>query len=365
MYPVSPAFLAALGTSHTAAVRVDVDWPDGTSSTDVPVFAGQVTVDGTAKIRRILTLEVQADPRWTAVLAGAVVKPYRGVRFVDGSTEMVPLGVFHVRQEDVDLAGLDRVKLTVPDRWRYVQRGRFYWPMSSVTGATIAAEWHRIVRATLPAAYVTSFANLSGSTQVIAPTVWPRDRDNAAEDLATSLGCEGFFDVTGQPTLRPVTLATAATAWTVQAGPGGAVFGGQRSTTDERTYSAVVVSPTRTDGTAPFPPQVVEDNDPTSPTYAHGPFGQVPRFYGSPVVTNASQALVVATALLAKVTGIARTLTLDSVVNPALDAGDVIELRGNGLRERHIVDAFTVPLTVEDKMTLTTRSQAPVPPDEP
>ena len=361
MQPVTARFGQAIRTSHTVESYVDVTWPSGLTSR-VDAITGQVTVDSSPGVRRTLTLDVPDSDMWSGlVLGGATLRPYRGVRYVDGSTEVVPLGVFDLRATSRDLSGLQPGNLTAPDRWRKVQQARFYTPTVS-TLPTVAAQWGLL--ASDPITAPTTFRNLSGSTTPLAPVVWERDRGKAAEDLAASIGCEGYFNVFGDPTLRPVTSATALSVWTVDVGTRGVLIGGKRDSSDEQTYNAVIVTSTRTDGLFPFDPQLAEDRNPASPTYIYGPFGHVARFYSSPAITTAEQAVGAARALLRQVVGVASSLSLTSVVNPALDVGDVITVSTASTVSTHIIDALTVPLGPDGSMTIATRTQLPPVPGE-
>jgi Domain of unknown function (DUF5047) len=366
VHPVTDTFLAAIRGPHTVALRVDVTWPDGSTTTDLDVGdeggnAGQVVDDATSKVRRVLKLNVADMAAWRdIVLGGAVIRPYRGVTYVDQSSELVPLGVFEVRGTSEDLSGLAAGRIAAPDRWRRIQRARFYVPETS-RPQTVAAEWARLVLEGMGDTGVGVY-DLSGSSTACPGTVWPRDRDAAAEGLAESIGCEGYFNANGDAELRPVPDVTGPAVWMVDAGDNGVLIGGTADRTDERTYSAVVVVPSRADGSAPFQPVVVEDLDPSSPTFAGGPFGRVPRFYASPTIADADQARVAGEALLRRARGSAASVALVSIVNAALRSGDVIAAAyPDGRTEHHVVDALTVPLDVTAAMPIATRSSVVLP----
>jgi hypothetical protein len=127
----------------------------------------------------------------------------------------------------------------------------------------------------------------------------------------------------------------------------------------------VVVTPADTDGTAPFAPVAVADTDTASPTYAAGVFGRVPYFYASPLITTTAQATLAGKSILRRVTGMAAGLDVTSVVNPALEPGDVIEVLlparvGDVPKvERHLIDTLTIPLTNDGTQALQTRSSRP------
>jgi hypothetical protein len=55
--------------------------------------------------------------------------------------------------------------------------------------------------------------------------------------------------------------------------------------------------------------------------------------------------------------GLQSSLDLTTVPNPALDAGDCIEVEyPNGLHERHIIDSLSIPLDPGGQFTVKTRS---------
>ena len=104
------------------------------------------------------------------------------------------------------------------------------------------------------------------------------------------------------------------------------------------------------------------DTDPSSPTYATGPFGRIPRFLRTPLPVSDEQATNMGLALLAKSVGLTRTRQVECVPNPALEAGDRIDITVAGDLEHHIADSFTLPLGPAS-MSITTRSAKPDPGD--
>jgi hypothetical protein len=60
--------------------------------------------------------------------------------------------------------------------------------------------------------------------------------------------------------------------------------------------------------------------------------------------------------LLARTTGMHSSVTLSLVTNPALDAGDVLQVIDNGFSSTHIIDTVTIPLSAKDSQRITSRS---------
>lgn len=363
MYPVSSAFLAALRTSHNAVVQVDAYRAGVLIASDLPVADGAVAVDGSSDVRRQLDLTI-ADPSLapTATDTTGPLTPYgtelyvrRGIRFPDGTTEWVPLGYFRVQSVNVPLRS-DVVKVSGVDRSRQIADARFLAPQSSVTANNVPTEIARLITAARPGTVVN---NLSGSTAPTPVLLWDTDRWPAITDLAASIGCEVFFDVAGQAVIRPIPAITDAVRWYVDVGPQGVLVEGERQISREATYNVVVAGAERVDNLPPLA-ATVQDNDPTSPTYVGGAFGSVPYFYTNNGITTVGQATTAAQGLLDRVRGLTRTVSLSAVPNPALDAGDVIQVvYPDGTFERHVVDSLTIPLGPDASMPIGTRSTNP------
>lgn len=367
MYPASQTFLAALRGPHAAVVAVDA-YRDGAqlNSSPLPVFAGQVAVDSASRVRRKLDLTLA--PRmvsggygsaelWDMLTPeGTELRAYRGVRFPDGSAEMIPLGVFGIDEQGLGLGADGDLRISGADRYAAVQRARFLRPATSMRGALVKDEIARLMqgaRADLPTPIVTAT-----STAVIRPTVWERDRDKAIEDLSTAIGAEAFFDADGVPVVRDTPTLSQVPVWWIDAGENGVLLpGGTRTRSRTGTYNTVVVTAAQINGgPPPFAPVVVSDD----------PANAIPFFHSDPQITTVTQAQRAGRALLEKVRGLAAQLRLAASPNPALDAGDVIDavlpfdpMLGSQVIERHIVDSLTVPLAVTEAQDISTRSTKP------
>jgi hypothetical protein len=374
--------------------RVEV-WLAGVQiEADLSYLSGEVTLDGTGGVRGKLNLTLPAGEgtaTWDLLSPiGTEVIPYRGVRFIDGTSEWVPLGVFGIDSQRMGYGADGTLSLTAPDRWARVQRARFLSPATTTGGAVTEA-----IRLATDAVSVacTNAATSAASTNA---QVWDRDRDAAAVALMTSASGELFFDRAGLLVARNSPRLTSAPVWTVDAGQNGVLVSADRARDRARTYSVVVAIGTATDGTTPLAPQIAYDDDPLSPTYYLGPFGIVPYFYASPLLTTTGQALAAAKTILAKVTGMAAQLSIENAVNPALDPGDTISVvlpsqnearrfthvaigdlftdifsdtwRGREVFtavsfpatvEAHLIDTVTIPMDVGTPQKITTRSTRP------
>lgn len=373
MYAVSSAFLAALRTSHTAVIRVDVtqppdptvgtgSWTDTLILADLPVAGGAVTVDARSQVRRTLSLAV-ADPSLAPTGPSSTLAPYgnelyvrRGIQFLDGTTEYVPLGRFRIDSADADMAG-GTLTISASDRSKRIADSRFLAPRNSTTSSTVLASIQSLVTDVLGplAVFDIRFADTTGTPLL----VWDQERWEAIEQLGDLLSAEVYFDGTGACVVRKVPTIADAVAWYADAGASGVLVNAERLLTRDETYNAVVATGERTDGTTAVT-ATVQDLDATSATYWNGRYGQVPRFYSSPLITTTGQATSAAQSLLDRVRGLTRQLSLDIVPNPALSAGDVVQVRfPDGTYERHLVDRLTIPLAPGGAMTVETRSTKP------
>lgn len=367
MWPITTAAQNSLATTHGMRVRVTAYTAALGVISDLPVSSGSITVDATSQTRRTGTLGI-ADPTYWPDDPFDVLSPLGselgieyGIVLPDRTIEWVPVlrgpitNVARQRPGSGDAA----LTVSVADRSSKVAEARYDQPAQTIAGATTVSEIRRLITEVLPAVTVT---DLTGSTQVAAQLDIERERwADGLEKLADSIAAEVFADPLGNFTIRPQPLITTTPVWVVASGPGGILVSLDEKKTRELAYSRVVASGQRTDGTPPVW-AAVSDTDPTSPTYVSGPFGVKTRFYASPLLTTTAQCTSAAAALLARTTGMAGSVTLTALVNPALDAGDVLLVRDHGTVTAHIIDSLTIPLTVGDAQQITTRSIA-LPPE--
>jgi hypothetical protein len=359
MYPVTDTFLAALRESHAVAVQVDA-WYDGDLiAEDMPISGGSVSVGPGSGARRTLDLTISDRDLWSTLdVIGVELRPYRGIRYPSGDTELVPLGVFSLDSQSMSVGPTGGIQIrSAPDRWVKVQRAQFEQPTPSIGTAQISSEISRLVTGAVSGITVT---NTATRTDTVGAMVWDQDRAAAAVDLATSIGAEAFFDVAGNLVIADAPKLGDTPVWTVDASLSGVLISGERLRDRSRTYNVVVAYASNTNGATPYAPVIVADTDSTSRTYVNGPFGRVPYRYTSPAMTTSTQALYAATALLNKLKAVNAQLNVEAVVNPALDRGDVITvLTPDGTTELHLIDSLTIPLEVGGTQQITTRSSRP------
>lgn len=347
--------------------RVDAWYGGSIVASDLPFTAGQVTVNPGRGVKRTLDLEIADVSLWdTLEPIGTELRAYRGIRYPDGTPEIVPLGIFGIDQDSMDVSPQGTISIkSAPDRWARIQRARLETPITSQSGSLQSAEILRLVTGAISGLTV---LNTATSSATVKPLIWDRDRETPIIDMLVAIAADAYFDNTGQFVLRNWPLLSAPPVWTVDASASGVLLSGTRSRDRTRTYNVVIIQAASIDGLAPFAPVVAADNDMTSATYVGGPMGRVPYFWSSPLITSTGQAATVAATMLNTVKGQAAQMQLTSVVNPALDRGDVIWVTTlTGVVELHMIDALTIPLTPDGVQNVTTRSSRPdgdVPPTE-
>lgn len=362
MWPLTTAAANALTDSGRVDVRVTAYTSAYGEVSGIPVASGSITVDATSQVRRTGTLGIADDAYWPAdpfaILSplGSELGVEYGIGIPDGTTVFVPVfrgPVTDVQRTRPYTSGGAALSVSVADRSSKVAEARFNQPTQTLAGATAVAEIRRLITDVLPAVTVT---DLTGSTQVAAQLDIQRERwSDGIEKLADSISGEVFSDPLGNFVIRPTPTLNDPSVWVVSTGDGGALLNMDEQRTRERTYNRVVASGERTDGSPPVY-AVVSDTNPASETYIGGQFGIKPRFYASPLLTTTLQCTSAATSLLARTTGMQGTVTLTTLVNPALDCGDVIVVRDNDRVSAHIIDTLTIPLSPKDSQQITTRS---------
>lgn len=369
MGTLSTAASIAIGQSHQMTSRVTIYSSTSGTYPNLPISGGEVAVDGTSQVRRTATLTVH-PAYWPATVTdllapfGSEALIEYGIVLPSGVTEWVPLGRFSLdstsRQRPLSGDGAVAVKLV--DRSQRVAEDRFEAPIQTVSGATVVAEIRRLIQDSIGTGVTVT--DLTGSTQVAAQVEIDRERwKDGVEALADSIGAEVFFDVTGNGVIRLQPTLANSPVWTITTSATDSILLTATDTlTREGVYNKVVASGQRSDGTPPVY-AAVADTDPTSPTLYGGPFGKKPRFYSSAFLTTVPQCTAAASALLERVRGTGVQIQLEQLVNPALDAGDVITVVQAGGTTTHIIDKVNIPLGPDGTQKIETRSND-LPPEQ-
>lgn len=375
MWPASDRFRAALATSHAVVSRVDilsggevVASIDGTAPEAGDLVDGTVQVERAVVRRRCDVTFADPDSALTPTDARSLLAPLRseirlwtGLRFPDATyaerlagtdVELVPVGTFGVVDVDLDYPA---VQVSGFDRMWIAAQTRFTAPYVVAAGTNVATALTQLLTAVIPASKLAlsiPTTDLTTGALVYDEQSSPAD---AAVALATAAGWTLYADPMGTITARPeVDVTSDAVVASYVAGESSMLLKARRGLQGAGVFNAVVATGEATDLTAPVR-GYAEDVDPNSITYA-AQVGVFSRFYGSPLLRTASQALLAAQTLLRREGGIADVVAVSALPDPTLEAGDVISVDdGRGITRLLAADAFGVHLTASAQ-ELTCRS---------
>ncbi|MFI1928361.1 DUF5047 domain-containing protein [Streptomyces sp. NPDC020377] len=358
MYPVSDRFLARLAENHDPAVEVLLFLTDGRTVT-LDHIDGSVQVDRSQTVRRTCTVTI-ADPsvipRSPAdqlATYGARLRISRGVTYGDGSSELVPLGLFRldsvsgdVNEGPVTLQGKDLSAVIADDKFTDP------WPASGTVVSAITA----LVQRSLPTTEVISSivdVAIGRKTYDVEADPW-----TACKEIAAAAGAEVYFTPDGTVTITTLPdILTTTPVWEIAAEEGGVYIRATRGMSSDNVFNGVLArGENASDNVAPVRSLVV-DNDSSSPTYWSGPFGRRPKYYSSPTLTTTSACTAAATLLLAQAKAPNASGDISSLPNPALEPGDVLRItHPDGSRELQQPTSFTVPLGLGGDFPISTIS---------
>lgn len=370
MLPVSDAFLAVIRGSHKAVFSATLCNPPGQfgvtpTGSALSILDGAVTLDGNAAVRAVLDLTVAE--RWPTTLDYLNLTPYgaevfvtRGVELGNGSVQRAPLGYFRLSDVDQDAAPTGPLTLTGADRMAGIVDARLEEPVQFLPTAT----YGEVVDALVTEVYagvVIEWDDATDATAIGRSIVAEEDRYKALLDVVQSVGKVAFFDYRGVLVIKDPPDATSP-VWEASAGSDGVLVSLGRGLSREGIYNAVIATGEALDESPPVRGGAY-DLDPASPTYWLGPFGKVPRFFNSPLLTTDGQCDLAAASMLTQGVGLPYAVDFTQVPNPALEPFDPVrvvypidlEATPHRKKETHILDRIVIPLGVDGAMTATTR----------
>lgn len=369
MRPVSAGWESTLAGSHTMVVQAIVcdTFQTGTSptGTSIPILDGKVDLDGLADVRSKLDLTTDGSQMWPR-FAADLFAPYgneiyvsRGVRYSDILEEIVGLGYFRIDGPEQPDAPDGPIRLTAVDRMQGIIDGRLLAPVQFLVGTTLGDIVTQLVTEIYPLATIEwdDDTDLNTLTRSI---VVDDDRYAFLDDLITGVGKIWYWDYRGVLVIKDLPSSTDY-VYSIEAGRGGVALNVSRTLTRVGVYNAVVSSGEAPDSTAPVR-GVAIDNSPNSPTYFYGRFGQVPRFFNSPLLGSNLQAAAASSTILRKQLGLPYSLKLGTVVNAALEPFDAVRVRpgANEGAETHVLQTLSVPLVEGVQQEAATKEQTVV-----
>lgn len=374
MWSTSDAFRELIVSDHRAVVQVEV-WPfNGAGPLATLTGDGSVVVDGSVTadqrslIRRRCSLTIVDETgEWTPADYQDLLSPFgrelriwRGVRHLDGTDELVPLGVFRLATPVITDGGAGvTITLEGKDRAGRVAAARWAAPfVVGGSGVTVAETIRRILLNRMPGCPIGWDDDTDGLDDVVPRTVLEHgassDPWRDATRIARDKGLDLYFDPEGVARLVPVPTPTDVPVVVYE--PGGVITSISRTIDTDNTYSGVIVTGESTGKELPVY-GAAWDTNPQSPTY-EASFGRVPKFITSHMVTTVAQARRAARANLQRLIAAAEPITWTQVPDPALEPFDLVEVSWPALQmfeRRLVVDSIVTPLSVSGAQAVTAR----------
>jgi hypothetical protein len=361
---VSALWTPALALSHGVVSTCDVLASGDVVSRGLPIVDGAVQIDRTAQFRRSIQNLTVADSDGSLVAAlatdplapyGNELAVYSGIRYPDGTTETVQLGVFGISVYDVVNQAGHLITLTAFDRARTISRNKWTDGYVIAAGTNYGVAIRSLIADRLPG---TTFA-LTATTATTPLLSFNAGDDPWAKatEMAAAIGYEVYFNRAGVCVIAPVPdVGSAAVAWQHVTGTGGVVLKIESSITNDPGYNGAVVTGQGPSNAAPVR-AVSWDTNPTSPTYYLGKYGKVPEFITTPMVTTTAQAQAMADGRVRLRLGASQTVTYDIIPNPAIDEGDVTYLSDatTKIAGRYLIDATSIGLTSSTPQSIVVR----------
>lgn len=380
MRAVSQRFLRALTGSHNPVAEVwsIIDWTPGGPSVKrvgvdpnlfgdsllypgrtavkMPFEDGAVNLDGRRANRATATVVFPAKDadgkNLFPYLEDDRLAPYgqelfirRGIEFARGDVEWVSYGFFRI--DDVDQNGISQViTVTASDRMSDIVDARMLAPRQFSSSATYGEFVDNLVSEVFPFVQdgqeIWEFDDPELRDTALGRIVTvEQDRYEALRDTFVAHGKIVYFDHRG---IFRVASPSSFTwpLFHVHNEDRGTLIHLNHYLNRTRFYNAVVAfGEEDADGVA-IREAVVDDN-PKSPTYFFGHFGQVPRYFYSSFFRTATQARVAAREILRRYTGLPAGLTFDTN-NPALEPFDNGLVTYPGRSEARVLDTVNIPL---------------------
>lgn len=331
-------------SSHQAEVRVSA-WLEGELLGEPPVIGGSVKSTLAALVPEAVSLSVPLSwtPRRPTDALNKNGQELTIQRGVPGALE--DLGTFRISKWQAD-APYGELKVDATSQADRLREASLESPYSPATGRAFSAVAEDLVDNILPLEIDPALPARS----VPSGITWETDRLAALQELAdtwparfhvTPSGVATFSPVLGQPTEAEVK------ARFVQ-GEGSVVVDWQPEGTREGYYNAVIA---RGQEDAASGKAAVQAADYLA-SYGE-PYGRVPYFYSSPLLTTVAQAYAAAKTRLAKVSQTVDVLTVTAVPNPTLQLADVVEVSLDGSTWLGRVVELAMPLGLSEAMTVT------------
>ena len=367
MYASSAALKTAILTDHIVISKAEV-WASDQKLQEINISEGTVQVDARSAVRRTCEITLITDRETTNLVPdndfdlltpfGNELRLYRGVQYSNGTEEYVPLGVFVIIEVAIsDTNDGVKIQLKGEDRSIRISRAKFTAPYQMVAG-TLESSLTALLQNRYPDVE-TAFPTTNVSiTNIVLGTEQDNDPWKDAVEIAELVGFDLYFDQNGVARMNQFpTLDGSVVVATFVEGDGTTVTSLNRTISTKSTYNGVIYTIEGTEVATPIRVEVW-DEDPASPTYRFGVFGEVPVFIETSLVATQAEAISAAISLLNIYVGSQEVINWESLVDPTLDAQDVVYVKSNGSKVDRlvIIDSIDIPLTPQGSMSANART---------
>lgn len=331
------------------------------------VVGGSVTADCRRTILRDCSLEfaptsdAEALALWDAILTpGVTVGLARGFLLPDATHVVAPLGIFVPDSPEMrETAEGMSLSLACTDMALKVQRARWTDPYQALAGSSLAAVLTDLLHDRYPPLPINISSSNCPETMGSGLVLEAGDSSDPWADAVNLAGAYGyalFVDVTGTARVQRISAPVpGGYAFTFARGKTAIVTEKTKSSPLEQTYSGVIASAEGSEVANPVRGESWDTN-PASPTYCRGPFGKVPYFYSSSLMTTVDQCQAAADKMLAEMIGRLEAVSWNAVVHPGLQPRDVVALEElDGTITPYVIDTLTIPLDSGGTMSVVAR----------
>lgn len=369
MQALSARFLAALPYGLTIATRVEI-WSGiaGSKLATIDTIDGNITEDVANQIRRqcnIFATDTDGTlvPRVGGLVSafGHEIKVFRGIKFPDNTIELVQIFTGPISDGQIQDSGSDlQVSIAAQDRSDTVARARLTDYYTIAEGTDLATAIKTLIQFRVPT-LIDGLFNFSPTPGLVTPNVVLKTDDDPWYQsmlLAQAAGYEIYFTPTGVCTLAPVPdPRQGAVVATYAEGEVSQLETIDNKLTNRSIFNHVIVLSAGTGVADPIRAESI-DNNPASPTFINGPYGDVPTTINTSLALTQQQAQDMADAKLRSQLGLAAQTAFTALVNPAHVVNDVISLtrlRVGANQQRAVIDHLVIPLGPSGSLSATVR----------
>lgn len=358
MRNVSAKLAAMVNESHEVSTAIACYYNGRPVADEIPVSDGTLDIDGTASVPGQLTATL---PRYLHDQTDGTVRDLKP------TTDDAPLGCSgtqiavmysvqlpgQVERESVDLGwfrissweeGEGTITITATSLEAIIEEARLIAPITIAKGTPFATAASRVLGGLLPLSVTANPAK----TTTMDP--FEEDRLEALTALVTAWPARMRVNSAGTlEIIPPVNDATDPVAVTLRDGEDGTVIQSPTSGGRDGVYNAVRASGEADGDVAPVTAVAYLSS---GPRRWNGPYGNIPYFYSSPLLTTKAQAQAAAKTRLAALQVIAQPLEVEIAPDPRLEPGDVVQVSHLGTTRLMRIDSLSLPLSYSGTQTI-------------